>query len=117
MRELTADLFISLDGFASGVDQPPYFGYFGPDLESWVRDHLAPPQFIIMGRVTYQALAQFVPSATDEVSIRMNTLPRLVFSSTLKETLGWKKAPCEAYSRRRDQVAQTRVRRSTPINL
>jgi hypothetical protein len=46
MRELTADLFISLDGFASGVDQPPYFGYSGPDLESWVRDHLAPPQLI-----------------------------------------------------------------------
>jgi len=89
MRELTADLFISLDGFASGVDQPPYFGYFGPDLESWVRDHLAPPQLIIMGRVTYQALAQFVPSATDEVSIRMNALPKLVFSSTLKEPLAW----------------------------
>jgi hypothetical protein len=38
MGELTADLFISLDGFASGVDRPPYFGYFGPDLESWVRN-------------------------------------------------------------------------------
>jgi hypothetical protein len=57
MRELTADLFISLDGFASGVDQPPYFGYFGPDLESWVREHLARPQLIIMGRVTYESLA------------------------------------------------------------
>ena len=38
MRELTADLFISLDGFASGVDQAPYFGYFGRELGSWVRD-------------------------------------------------------------------------------
>jgi hypothetical protein len=41
MSEVTADLFISLDGFASGLDQPPYFGYFGPGLASWVRDHLA----------------------------------------------------------------------------
>lgn len=90
MRELTADLFISLDGFASGVDQPPYFGYFGPDLESWVREHLARPQLIIMGRVTYEALAQFVPSASDEVSIRMNALPKLVFSSTIVEPLAWK---------------------------
>jgi len=40
MRELTADLFISLDGFASGVNQPPYFGYFGQELGDWVRDHL-----------------------------------------------------------------------------
>ncbi len=90
MREVTADLFISLDGFASGVDQPPYFGYFGPDLGRWVRDNVESPQLIIMGRVTYEALAQFVPSASDEVSLRMNALPKLVFSSTLAEPLAWK---------------------------
>jgi len=90
MRELISDLFISLDGFASGVDQPPYFGYFGPDLDSWVREHLAPPQLIILGRVTYEALAQFAPSATDETNVRMNALPKLVFSSTLAEPLAWK---------------------------
>jgi len=53
-------LFIWLAGFASGLDQPPYF--------------LAPPQLIILGRVTYRALAQFAPSATDEISVRMNAL-------------------------------------------
>src|SRR5260370_42420400 len=90
MRELISDLFISLDAFASGVDQPPYFGYFGPDLDSWVREHLAPPQLIVLGRVTYEALAQFAPSATDEISVRMNALPKLVFSSTLAEPLAWK---------------------------
>jgi hypothetical protein len=41
MRELIADLFLTLDGFASGVGVGPYFGYFGPGLESWVRR--APP--------------------------------------------------------------------------
>jgi hypothetical protein len=56
MSEPTANLLISLDGFASGVDQPPYFDYFGPDLESWVRNHLARPQPVIMGRVAYQTL-------------------------------------------------------------
>ncbi len=90
MRELISDLFISLDGFASGVDQPPYFGYFGPDLDSWVREHLAPPQLIILGRVTYEALAQFAPSATDEISVRMNALPKLVFSNSLADPLAWK---------------------------
>jgi dihydrofolate reductase len=90
MRELTADLFISLDGFASGVDQAPYFGYFGHDLGSWVRDHLDQPQLIIMGRATYVALARFSASATDEVSLRMSGLPKLVFSSTLKDPLAWK---------------------------
>jgi hypothetical protein len=90
MRELISDLFISLDGFASGVDQPPYFGYFGPDLGSWVREHLAPPQLIIPGRLTYAALAQFAPSATDEISVRMNALPKLVFSNSLAwKTPAW----------------------------
>jgi dihydrofolate reductase len=90
MRELTADLFISLDGFASGVDQPAYFGYFGQDLASWVLEHLEQPQVMVMGRVTYDALAGFSASAADEVSIRMSDLPKLVFSSTLEEPLAWK---------------------------
>jgi hypothetical protein len=49
MRELTADLFISLDGFASGVDQSAYFGCYGQELGSWVRDHIDKPKLIIMG--------------------------------------------------------------------
>lgn len=90
MRELTADLFISLDGFASGVNQPPYFGYFGPDLADWVSRHLAEPQVILMGRVTFEALAQFSASAADELSLRMTSLPKLVFSKTLQAPLSWR---------------------------
>ena len=48
MRELCADLFISLDGFASGTNEAAYFGYFGPDLGNWVQQHLKEPQVIIM---------------------------------------------------------------------
>ena len=90
MRELTADLFISLDGFAAGVNQPPYFGYFGQELGGWVRDHLAEPQALLMGRVTYEVLAGFSTSANDELSVRMRELPKLVFSSQLQEPLAWK---------------------------
>lgn len=89
MRELTAGLFISLDGFASGADQPPYFGCFGPDLGKWVREHLDPPLTMVMGRATDQLLAQFVATATDEVSARMREIPKRVFSSTLEEPLVW----------------------------
>jgi hypothetical protein len=76
MRELTADLFISLDGFASGVDQPAYFGYFGQELGSWVREHLDQPQVILMGRVTYEALAGISASANDEASVKMTATPQ-----------------------------------------
>lgn len=90
MRELTADLFISLDGFASGVNQPAYFGYYGQNLGDWVHDQLKQPQVIVMGRATYMALAEFSASATDDLSVKMTTLPKLVFSSTLKEPFAWK---------------------------
>ncbi len=87
MRELTADLFVTLDGFASGADVGPYFGYFGPELDSWVHTALDQPQLIIMGRVTYEALSKISSSGTDEVSAKMNDHPKLVVSSTLQEPL------------------------------
>jgi dihydrofolate reductase len=89
MRQLIADLFISLDGLASGKSEAPYFGYFGPELGAWVRENLDQPQSLIMGRGTYTALAEFSASANDEVSLKMKSLPKLVFSSTLHEPLTW----------------------------
>lgn len=90
MRELTADLFISLDGFASGVNEPPFFGYFGEDLSAWIKDNLEKPQMLIMGRVTYAALAQFAIVSTDELNMRMTALPKTVFSRALHEPLPWR---------------------------
>jgi dihydrofolate reductase len=89
LRELTADLFVSLDGFASGASEAAFFGYFGEDLGRWISENLQQPQLLMMGRVTYEAMAQFVPAATDPTSLRMNELPKLVFSSKLKEPLRW----------------------------
>ena len=90
MRELTADLFISLDGFASGVNEPAFFGYFGEDLGAWIKENLEKPQMLIMGRVTYAALAQLANSSTDESNLRMTALPKTVFSKTLHEPLPWR---------------------------
>lgn len=54
MRELTADMFVSLDGFAAGADggQSWTFGYFGPEFAAYAQQILAEPQIMIMGRVT-----------------------------------------------------------------
>jgi len=89
MAELIADLFVTLDGFAAGVDAGPFFGYSGPELGSWVSDALGQPQLVVMGRVTYQALAAISSPATDEVSTRMTELPKVVVSNTLAEPLAW----------------------------
>jgi dihydrofolate reductase len=89
MAELTADLFLSLDGFAAGVDAGPFFGCSGPELESWVHDAVHQPQLVLMGRVTYEVLSQISASATDEASTRMSDLPKAVVSNTLSEPLAW----------------------------
>src|SRR5215469_7112397 len=90
MRELSADLFISLDGCACGLNEAAFFGYFGNELNEWICKHAEEPQLPVMGRVTFQALAEFSASGTDESRVRMTNLPKLVFSSTLEEPLPWK---------------------------
>jgi dihydrofolate reductase len=92
VRDLVADLFVSLDGFASGANEAPFFGYFGEELGAWIERELAEPQILIMGRVTYEALAEFAPRAGDPISMRMTELPKVVFSSGLQEPLTWKNA-------------------------
>ena len=89
MAELTADLFISLDGYAAGEDVGPFFGYGGPELEAWVGEVLRQPQVVVMGRATYQAMAGISTQATDEISMRMNELPKVVISNSLTEPLDW----------------------------
>jgi dihydrofolate reductase len=89
VRLLTADLFVTLDGFAMGEGAGPFFGYGGPELHRWIRDRLDKPQLIVMGRVTYEALAGMSATATDESSARMNELPKVVFSNSLREPLAW----------------------------
>ena len=89
MADVTADLFGSLDGYALGVDVGPYFGYGGPEVDRWVRDALDRPQLILMGRVTYEAVAQSSSIANDEVSTRMTQVTKAVSSNTLHEPLEW----------------------------
>src|SRR5215208_1186918 len=78
MGELIADLFITLDGYAYGEGAPAYFGYPGPELERWVDEHLAMPQVLLMGRVTYEALSAIAQNHPVEGPDRMRELPKVV---------------------------------------
>jgi dihydrofolate reductase len=94
MRELTADMFVSLDGFAAGSDggQSWTFGYFGPQFATYAEQILAEPQIMVMGRVTYEIMARSWPSSPGPLAAHMNNLPKLVFSATLAEPLVWNNA-------------------------
>jgi dihydrofolate reductase len=89
VREFVADLFVSLDGFAMGEHSGPFFGYGGPELDAWIADNLDRPQVMVMGRVTYEAMAPRTQDATDAAGARMNALPKIVFSNTLRSPLTW----------------------------
>ena len=83
MRELTVDLFCTVDGWASGTNAPAYFGHDGPGLQEWVERELARPQVMVLGRVTYEALSGMPENG------RMDAVPKLVVSRTLTGSLPW----------------------------
>jgi len=89
MRELIADLFITVDGYAAGRQAPAFFGYPGPELDGWIDEQLATPHTMVMGANTYRVLAGIIAPAADANSVRMTELPKLVFSSSLRPPLDW----------------------------
>jgi dihydrofolate reductase len=89
VAELTADLFVSADGYALGENAGPYFGYGGPDLDHWVEGQLGQPHLDVMGRVTYEAMAAMSAAADDPATTRMTAQPKAVVSNTLQEPLTW----------------------------
>jgi dihydrofolate reductase len=90
MRELTVDLFSTLDGYGEGGPQSaPYWGYGGPGLESWVAAQLAVEHVTVMGATTYRAMAEIVQQGDDPSFARMAELPKVVFSKTLTPPLSW----------------------------
>jgi dihydrofolate reductase len=83
MPELFADVFISVDGSASGARSPGYFGFHGPQLQRWIDEEQARQRLDVMGRKTYQTLATLPHEHQDESWRRMVTRPATVFSRTL----------------------------------
>ena len=91
MRRLIVEEWLSLDGYAE--DANGALDFF-PSTEAnhfSDRDQLAfleSVDTIILGRRTYELFVDFWPTATTDREIiadRLNTLPKLVFSNTLRE--------------------------------
>jgi dihydrofolate reductase len=89
IRELTVDVFSTVDGWASGRNSPAYFGYAGPDLQAWIDAQLARPHVMLMGSNTYRALAEITAGGGDPTFSRMDKLPKVVFSKSLEPPLTW----------------------------
>ena len=89
MATFTVDFFCSLDGIGSARGWPGYWGKEGPELrEDRVRT-FAQDQVLVFGATTFREFRRFVKEYDEPYYDRLNSLPKIVFSSTLKEPLGW----------------------------
>jgi dihydrofolate reductase len=91
MRQLTVDMFSTVDGYggSSRPDTPPYWGYDAPGLFKWIHEQLATDHVMLMGATTYRVMAEIVAAGDDPTFPRMAELPKIVFSKTLKPPLTW----------------------------
>jgi dihydrofolate reductase len=76
---------MSIDGFVAGPQ-----GHAGtlaePDeLRRWKLDRIRSAGTHVMGRTTYEEMAAYWPTSSDEYAAPMNTIPKVVFSKTLAE--------------------------------
>jgi dihydrofolate reductase len=86
---LTVDFFCSVDGYGMAEGWPGYWGKEGPELiEDRVRT-FAQDQVLVFGATTFRQFRKFVTMFDEPYYDSLNELPKIVFSSTLEEPLGW----------------------------
>jgi dihydrofolate reductase len=107
MRRIVAEAFVSLDGV---TEDPGRFGeyehrgwtvpYWNDEIVQWHTEQLFASDTLLLGRVTYEEFVDIWPRRRpdearqglrtgDPFADRMNSLPKLVVSTTLEEPLEW----------------------------
>lgn len=86
----TVDFFCSVDGYGSAQGWPGYWGKEGPELiEDRVRT-FAQDQVLVFGATTFREFRTFIDEFDEPYYDSLNDLPKIVFSNTLEEPLGWR---------------------------
>jgi dihydrofolate reductase len=78
---------ITLDGYFEGDkewDLSFHDAIWGPELEKIGIEQLSAADFLVFGRLTYEGMAAYWKTAKGETARLMNSIPKLVFSRTLK---------------------------------
>ena len=85
-RQVIVWNLITLDGFfegASSWDLDFHEYAWGEELQRFSQEQLDAADLLLFGRVTYEGMANYWPSAKGETAERMNRIRKMVFSSTL----------------------------------
>lgn len=86
MSALISEFIVSLDTCARGTQSPGYYGYSGPEFDTWLSTNNAQPHRKLIGRNTYELLNTLPSHARDEGWHRMTQQPGYLFSRTLKSS-------------------------------
>ncbi len=87
MRKLIMWNIITLDGYFEGNqkwDLSFHNVVWGQELEKLSIEQLNSADYLVFGRVTYEGMAAYWTKAEGEIAELMNSIPKLVFSKTLK---------------------------------
>jgi dihydrofolate reductase len=86
MGKVVVSEYVTVDGVFEDLDKW-HFDFWHDDIAKYKLDELFASDALLMGRVTYEVFASTWPDQTDEEGFadRMNSLPKYVASTTLKE--------------------------------
>lgn len=87
MSKLVLQMQYSLDGFVCGPNGEVEWAFPGIDQEctDWIVARISQAGAHLMGSVTYGDMAAHWPTSTEPYAEPMNSIPKIVFSRTLKE--------------------------------
>jgi dihydrofolate reductase len=85
MRSLILWDMLSLDGYfeGPGKGEIDWFRY-DDDLEQYILSNQLSAGTLLFGRVTYEGMAAYWPAAEGPIADFMNSVPKVVFSTTLE---------------------------------
>jgi dihydrofolate reductase len=90
VRKLVAVDLVSVDGVMESPEEWA-FSYSNDEMEEANASEMAASDAMLLGRVTYEALAAFWPNQPGGTQMvdYINSVPKHVVSATLEEPLGW----------------------------
>ena len=93
MRKIILFMLVSLDGYFEGANQDISWHNVDEEFNEFAIQQLSEIDTLLFGRKTYELMARYWPTEAAKkddpvVAGRMNSLPKVVVSKTLK-TVGW----------------------------
>jgi len=91
MRKVIMWDMVTLDGYFEGPGRDINWFVFDDELEQYILESQLEADTLLFGRVTYEMMAGYWPSAEGKIAEFMNSVPKVVFSRTLT-SVDWNNA-------------------------